>query len=111
MTGIESSSGYLANTVSRFAIITVPFMEVIFMEIPAETLEKFKEYTPEISISVLAEVSIQLIAHSNRISRMRMQRLQESYDRLDSEFERWKRKVRSNNWLKMHGQPMKRREV
>lgn len=94
------------------AVITPAFIErmVMFMAIiSAETVEKIKKYTPEVLNRELVEISIRAIAYSNYLNRKRIQQLQKAYDRANSEFELYKRNNKSNNWLKTHGYPMRRR--
>ena len=74
--------------------------------------ELFKKYVPEILINP----GIQLLAmiESAKESHKRMIKIAEDYNNANKCFEEYKNKVirrtSSNNWLKMHGYPMRRKK-
>lgn len=73
-------------------------------------MEEFnvKSYVP----TLLSLSSVNLLERSHEIMNRRNERIANAYDVCFNEY--WYgyiRKVRSNNWLKMHGYPMRRRGV
>lgn len=72
-----------------------------------------KPYVPELLSPVIScKATVELILASHKIIEDRQKRLAKAYDVCFNEY--WYgyvRKVRSNNWLKMHGYPMRRRGV
>ena len=94
-----------------FAIFTHSLMKgVIFMEINMEELrENFKKYAPEI---LYAHNIIHMMAAQHIVNDRRLRVLEKSYGIMNKEYAAYKhrvsRRTHSNNWLKLHGYPMRR---
>lgn len=67
--------------------------------------ETMRRYAPEL----LSVVGIASTACAAEINYLRMERLAAAYGELRTEYDRYMRRTRSNNWLKMHGYPMRRK--
>lgn len=78
--------------------------------ISAGFLEKFKEYIPEtLSMDPIAEMVLDLRLTMERLKQIKQ--LRSIYEQVNRDMYEYRYRNKSNNWLKMHGQPMRRRRV
>lgn len=67
---------------------------------------EFEKYVPK---HLDARISITILAQAFSKSRKRIEMLRATFDEMNKSYGRYVLQVHSNNWLKMHGYPMRRK--